>query len=80
MPRYFFDLYNGSGLTRDEEGQELPDQDAARASALNDIRSLLSSEIRAGSLDLRGRIMVRPAAGGEPAEVLFVDAVRFMLP
>ncbi|AWN44402.1 hypothetical protein DK389_06680 [Methylobacterium durans] len=29
-PRYFIDLHDGSGLLRDDEGFELPDEEAAR--------------------------------------------------
>ena len=33
MPRYFFHIHNGLGLTEDEEGQELASPDAAIAAA-----------------------------------------------
>jgi hypothetical protein len=33
MPRYFFDLDDGAGASRDREGTELPDLEAAKAEA-----------------------------------------------
>lgn len=63
MARYFFDLVNGLGLTRDEEGAELPDDDAARRAAIAQVRPILAEEVRAGSLDLSGRIIVRRSDG-----------------
>jgi hypothetical protein len=40
MPRFFFHIHTAKGVTRDEEGQILPDVDAARAEALKAITSL----------------------------------------
>jgi hypothetical protein len=34
VPRYFFDARSENGLSRDEEGLDLPDLEAARAEAL----------------------------------------------
>jgi hypothetical protein len=34
MPRYFFHIRDGNGLTKDAEGVDLPDLDAARAAAV----------------------------------------------
>jgi len=34
MPRYFFHIRDGDGLKNDPDGIELPDVDAARATAL----------------------------------------------
>ena len=56
MPRYFFNLHNGIGPILDEEGQLLPDIEAARDTALTGIRSILADELARGDLDLKGRI------------------------
>lgn len=40
MPRYFFDVHDGTNL-RDEEGTELPDLDAARRIAIQYAGALL---------------------------------------
>jgi hypothetical protein len=68
MPHYRFNIHNGNGLTRDEEGRELPDSEAARAEALEGIRSILAEDVLQGRLDLHGRIEVM----GEREELLFV--------
>ena len=34
MPHYRFNIYNGTGLTEDDEGRDLADDDAIRAEAL----------------------------------------------
>ena len=41
MPQYFFDLRDGDILYQDLEGDELPDNEAARRSALLSARSSL---------------------------------------
>ncbi|MBU3077526.1 DUF6894 family protein [Sphingomonas quercus] len=80
MPHYYFDLHNGTGLTRDEEGLDLVDEAAARAVSLETIRSILSDEARSGSLDLVGRIDVRGAAGETVMSISFEDAVQVRQP
>lgn len=76
MPRFFFDLHNGLGFVRDDEGQVVPDEATARTVAVDNIRSLLSAEVRAGALDLRGRIDVRAEGGVTVLRVPFDEAVR----
>lgn len=80
MARYFFDLHNGSGLTRDEEGRELENNDEARREALVGIRSVLGAEVANGSIDLDGRMEVL----NENREILFTipfsDAVAVNQP
>jgi hypothetical protein len=45
MPRYHFDLALGQARIRDAEGVDLPDEEAARWHALNEIRELLATSI-----------------------------------
>lgn len=75
MPRFFFHIRNGNGLTRDEEGRELADAGAARAEALRGIRSILGEEAREGRLDLRGAIDVIDAGGTILFTVRFDEAL-----
>jgi hypothetical protein len=75
MARYYLDLHNGTGLTRDDEGQEFADLDAARLAAIDSIRSLLSNEVRNGELDMDGHIEIR-CDGREPLRVAFGEAVE----
>jgi hypothetical protein len=77
MPRFFLHLYNGLGLTPDDEGLELAGASAAREEAIRSIRSILSEEAKGGRIDLNGRIEV--VEDGEcVAVVLFTDAVELL--
>lgn len=54
MPRYFFHVREGSLLNRDEEGQELPNADAARQEAISTTREMLGEKLlHGGSLNHR---------------------------
>ncbi|TFI60118.1 hypothetical protein E2493_02410 [Sphingomonas parva] len=76
MPRYFFHLYNAIGITRDEEGQELPSVEAARASAVKVIRDILRDEIGSGALGIGGRVVIADEASAIVGTVPFGEAVR----
>ena len=39
MPRYYFDVFDGSGLVRDLEGMDFEDMDAAVAEARRALRA-----------------------------------------
>jgi hypothetical protein len=63
MPTYFFELRNHHGVVRDPNGQTFPDVAAARKQAVDTVRSIISDEVKRGSIDLRGRIQVSDARG-----------------
>ena len=54
MPRYYFHVREGSTLNRDEEGQELPDAEAARQEAISAGREILGEKLLHGG-SLNGR-------------------------
>ena len=58
MPRYYFHICNGSGFVEDEDGQELPDLEAARAFAVRSARSIMASDVQRGMLDLSSFIEI----------------------
>ena len=76
MPLYYLHVCNGNGFIEDEEGQDLPDLDAARAAALRGARDIMSEEIRRGELNPASFIEVE----NEDHQLLFTlqfsDAVR----
>lgn len=74
MPRFFFHIRNGNGLTLDEEGRQLPDARAAREEALRDIRSIIADEALHGRLDLRGALEVAEGASEALFSVPFAEA------
>jgi hypothetical protein len=54
MPRYFFHVREGAELSRDWEGQELPNVEAARREAVAANREIMGERIlHGGSLDHR---------------------------
>ena len=75
MARYYLHINNGGGYSEDLEGQELPDLDAARAAAIEGVRSMLS-EARQGQLDLSGKIEIADDGGNILLVVPFCDAVE----
>jgi hypothetical protein len=44
MPKYYFDVINGQGPMRDDEGQDLPSYDEVRAVAWNIARDFADDE------------------------------------
>lgn len=48
MARFFFHVRDGADLSRDEEGQDLPDIEAARREAVNSNREMLGERILHG--------------------------------
>lgn len=80
MPRYHLHIYDRGGVSCDEEGVDLPDLDSARRSAIAGIRSIASEEVRAGRLDLVGRIEIVDAAGTVLGIVRYPEAVEVQPP
>lgn len=76
MPRYHFNLDDGLGHVPDKEGQELADEEAARAEAVRSARSMIAADVMEGWLDLGGRIEVTDAAGTKLFTIEFEDAVE----
>lgn len=74
MPRYFFDLHNGIDAI-DDEGEDLPDLQAAIDHALCEARIMIQTSVQeTGRIDLRHHIDVRE--GSEIVHVIhFEDAV-----
>jgi hypothetical protein len=58
VPRFYFHVCNGTGFVQDEEGQELPDLEAARAEAIRSARSIMASDVQRGMLDLSSFIEI----------------------
>lgn len=72
--RFYFDIIDDASECLDDEGMELADLDAARRYAIDGVRSLLSADVRAGSLSFDGAVRVRE--GDRPVLVVpFGEAV-----
>jgi hypothetical protein len=76
MPRFYFHLYNDTHVS-DEDGQELPDLDAARAYVTEMARFEVSEAAkRDGRIVLSHRIDVEDESRVVLATVYFRDAVH----
>ena len=70
-----FHVCNGTGFVKDEEGQELPDLEAARAEAIRSARSTMASDVQRGMLDLSSFIEIEDAGNLLVFRLGFEDAV-----
>lgn len=80
MPHYYFHVQNGHGLTRDDEGVDLADEGAARAMAVDSIRSMVAEDARKGMLDLDGFIDVLDENATPLTRIGFAEAFSLRLP
>jgi len=75
VPRYFFHLYDDLDCA-DLEGVELPDLDAAQATASREARSLMGDLLdREGRIALHHRIDIEDEQGTVLATIPFRDVV-----
>ena len=74
MPKYFFNIHNDVE-TRDEEGKELPDLDAAIDYAISGARSLAAETVSEGRLIGHHRIEIVDGEGKLVRRVRFDEAV-----
>jgi hypothetical protein len=75
MPRYYFHVCNGTGFTEDEEGQDLPDLEAARVEAIRNARSIMAADVQRGMLDLSSFIEIEDVDHQLVQTLGFQDAV-----
>ena len=76
MPQYFFHLREPGAYFRDEEGAELADLDAAHARALENVRDIISMEVRSGVIPLSHVMEIADAAGNVVKTISYVEAVK----
>lgn len=74
MPHYFLHQRNEIYVP-DDEGEDFADLRAARDKAVIGTRSILSEEVKTGSLDLRGAIEIADESGAIVAVVPFEEIV-----
>ncbi len=75
MTQYFFHVRNGDEISRDLEGQELPDLEAAKREAVSANREMLGERLlHGGSLDSR-RIEIADADGEVLATISAEDVL-----
>jgi hypothetical protein len=76
MPRYYLHMSDGNGFIEDEEGVDLPNEAAARATALRCARDVMMGELRSGRLDLTSFIEVEDEQRNLLFTLTFADAVQ----
>ena len=79
MRRLHFDLHNGTGFSKDEEGRELAGEDDPHAFAIQSIRSILSEDVPKGVIDRTEWIDIRSDTGVTFGRVSFSEAVCLRL-
>lgn len=79
MARYFFHLRDGADEVLDQEGVMLA-WDALPGAALLAARDCMSSDVKAGKLDLRYRVDVQDGCGNLVHSVAFTDALEVVQP
>jgi len=75
MPRYYLHICNGIGFVEDENGHELPDEEAARAKAIEGARELIASEVRDGVMNLSSFIEVEDEDHAHLFTLSFAEAI-----
>jgi hypothetical protein len=79
MPRYFFHVRGTSGYLEDPEGRLLPNLDAARGTALREVRQLVGSEAKNGAIDLTDTLEIADEHGTMLAALTFRSAFDLRL-
>jgi len=74
MPRYFFDIHDGTSI-RDDEGVELLDLDAARKAIWNTLPAMAADRQADGNMAYQLRMDVRDESGKH----LFHAALAFVI-
>src|ERR1700760_1631699 len=76
MPRYFFNVREGGEISKDREGQDLPNADAARREAISAGREILGEKLLHGGA-LNNRTIEIADETGRVVDVVNVDDVLF---
>ena len=76
MPIFYLHVCDGGGFVEDLEGQDHPTLEAARTTAVERLRDILSREHRSGGLNLASFIEIEDESHTLVATVSFEDAVR----
>jgi hypothetical protein len=78
MTHFFFHLSECGVVTKDYEGREMADLDAARRSALHDARDIMANELYEGRMCLSCHIDIVSAQGDPLLRVPFKDAITII--
>jgi hypothetical protein len=76
MAKFYFDFQKKTGpIAADDEGQDLPGLEEARAAAMATAREVLSSDVKFASNDPLIAIIIKDEAGQEIGRILAKDVL-----
>jgi hypothetical protein len=75
MPRFYFNFRNGDRLAKDDEGQDLPGLEEAKAVALVAARELLADNVRAAAKNPLLAVIITNEAGQDLMTIPAKDAL-----
>lgn len=73
MPRFYFDMLDGAEPIPDNDGNDLPDLEAARGYAIVAAREIVGDQARSGELPLSWTLIVRDESGAIVMTIPFGD-------
>ena len=76
MPHFYLHVCNGDGFVEDQQGQDLPDLEAARRKAVEGLRRIAATDLRSGQLNMAAFIEIEDAQHQLLETVPFDDAVE----
>jgi hypothetical protein len=76
MNRYFFNIRRDADIVFDVEGDEFPNDDAARTSAVNAVREMAAARIKTGQIVADEYMDVSDEAGTVLFSISFHDVVQ----
>jgi hypothetical protein len=65
MARFYINFRNGNEIAKDDEGQDLPGLEEARAAALVSAREILADNVKAGAKNPLQAVIITDESGQE---------------
>jgi hypothetical protein len=80
MARFYINFRNGNEIAKDDEGQDLPGLEEARAAALVSAREILADNVKAGAKNPLQAVIITDESGQEimtiPAKEVLPDPLK----
>jgi hypothetical protein len=80
MARFYINFRNGNEIAKDDEGQDLPGLEEARAAALVSAREILADNVKAGAKNPLQAVIITDENGQEimtiPAKEVLPDPLK----
>jgi hypothetical protein len=80
MARFYINFRNGNEIAKDDEGQDLPGLEEARAAALVSAREILADNVKAGAKNPLQAVIITDETGQEimtiPAKEVLPDPLK----